>query len=347
MSHLLEVDNLSVKFALRFGDLAAIDRVSFTLERGERLGLVGESGAGKSVTGFAIINLLSKPGYIAGGTVTFDGRRLDQLSQEALRQIRGNHISMIFQDPMMTLNPVLSIGTQMVETLRAHRAISVKAAEALAVEKLRRVQIPSPEKRLRQYPHEFSGGMRQRIVIAIALISDPALIIADEPTTALDVTIQAEIMNLLYRLCSDEQMGLILITHDLGVVSQTTERIVVMYAGKIVETGPTRAVIDQPRHPYTRGLIKALPGVMAARQRLHQIPGMMPTLTAIPPGCAFHPRCQFVRPMCESETPDLAYADTNGRGAACHMVKAQLAYPAAPESIAGWPDAGLSPHEER
>ena len=347
MSHLLQVDNLSVKFALRFGNLAAIDGVSFTLERGERLGLVGESGAGKSVTGFAIINLLSKPGYIAGGTVTFDGRRLDQLSEEALRQIRGNHISMIFQDPMMTLNPVLSIGTQMVETLRAHRSISVKAAEALAVEKLRRVQIPSPEKRLRQYPHEFSGGMRQRIVIAIALLTDPALIIADEPTTALDVTIQAEIMNLLYRLCSDEQMGLILITHDLGVVSQTTERIAVMYAGKIVETGPTRAVTDQPYHPYTRGLIKALPGVMAARQRLHQIPGMMPTLTAIPPGCAFHPRCRFTRPVCQSETPLLAYGDINGRGAACHMVAAQLVYSSPPESFEGWPDEVLSSHEER
>jgi peptide/nickel transport system ATP-binding protein len=346
MSHLLEIENLSVKFALRFGDLSAIDGVSFTVDRGERLGLVGESGAGKSVTGFAIINLLSKPGYIANGTVTFDGQRLDRLSQEEMRRIRGNHISMIFQDPMMTLNPVLTIGTQMVETLRAHGVMSVKKAEALAMEKLRRVQIPSPDKRLRQYPHEFSGGMRQRIVIAIALLTDPALIIADEPTTALDVTIQAEIMNLLHQLCSDEQMGLILITHDLGVVSQTTERIAVMYAGKIVESGPTWAVIEQPRHPYSQGLIKALPGVMAARERLHQIPGMMPTLTAIPPGCAFHPRCLFARPVCERKVPDLAFGDTNGRGAACHMVAAQLSQHSSPGQFAGWPDETISLHDE-
>jgi peptide/nickel transport system ATP-binding protein len=321
MPHLLEVQNLEVKFALRLGELTAIDGVSFSVDKGERIGLVGESGAGKSVTGFSIINLISKPGYISGGRIEFDGVDLAGLSDEAMRDVRGNRISMIFQDPMMTLNPVLTIGTQMVETLQAHRPISRSQAEAVALEKLRKVQIPSPGKRLRQYPHEFSGGMRQRIVIAIALLSDPALIIADEPTTALDVTIQAEIMDLLLALCQEEDMGLILITHDLAVVSQVTEKIAVMYAGKIVESGPTEAIINDPKHPYTQGLIQALPGSMTPGSRLHQIPGMMPTLTDIPPGCAFHPRCTIREGICtEKEPPLLPLADP-GRLAACHVVQ--------------------------
>ncbi|MFV9646886.1 MAG: ABC transporter ATP-binding protein, partial [Desulfobacterales bacterium] len=283
---------------------------------------VGESGAGKSVTGFAIINLLSKPGYISGGRVLFNGQELNRLQDEAMRDIRGNRIGMIFQDPMMTLNPVLSIGTQMVETLYAHGNISRKDAEKIALEKLQKVQIPSPEKRLKQYPHEFSGGMRQRIVIAIALITDPDLIIADEPTTALDVTIQAEIMDLLLSLCESEDMGLILITHDLAVVSQVTEKIAVMYAGKIVETGLTEAVITEPKHPYTKGLIKALPGSLQPGSRLNQIPGMMPTLTDIPPGCAFHPRCTISDSKCEEKTPMLVSINDQNRMVACHMVKA-------------------------
>ncbi len=322
MTHLLEVEDLQVKFALRFGELTAIDGISFTLDKGERLGLVGESGAGKSVTGFAIINLLSKPGYISGGRVLFNGQELNRLQDEAMRDIRGNRIGMIFQDPMMTLNPVLSIGTQMVETLYAHGNISRKDAEKIALEKLQKVQIPSPEKRLKQYPHEFSGGMRQRIVIAIALITDPDLIIADEPTTALDVTIQAEIMDLLLSLCESEDMGLILITHDLAVVSQVTEKIAVMYAGKIVETGLTEAVITEPKHPYTKGLIKALPGSLQPGSRLNQIPGMMPTLTDIPPGCAFHPRCTISDSKCEEKTPMLVSINDQNRMVACHMVKA-------------------------
>ena len=321
MTHLLEVENLQVKFALRFGELTAIDGISFTLDKGERLGLVGESGAGKSVTGFAIINLLSKPGYISGGRVLFNGQELNRLQDEAMRDIRGNRIGMIFQDPMMTLNPVLSIGTQMVETLYAHGNISRKDAEKIALEKLQKVQIPSPEKRLKQYPHEFSGGMRQRIVIAIALITDPDLIIADEPTTALDVTIQAEIMDLLLSLCESEDMGLILITHDLAVVSQVTEKIAVMYAGKIVEAGLTEAVITEPKHPYTQGLIKALPGNLLPGSRLNQIPGMMPTLTDIPPGCAFHPRCTIADSKCESKAPMLISINDQNRMVACHMVK--------------------------
>jgi peptide/nickel transport system ATP-binding protein len=320
MAPLLEVNNLKVEFALRLGSLTAINGVSFTVDKGERYGLVGESGAGKSVTGFAIINLLSKPGFISAGDVRFDGRMLNRLSREEMRSVRGNRISMIFQDPMMTLNPVLTIGTQMVETLLAHQRISKSEARRIAVEKLDSVHIPSPEKRLKQYPHEFSGGMRQRIVIAIALITDPALIIADEPTTALDVTIQAEITDLLTELCESRNMGLILITHDLGVVSQVTERIAVMYAGKIVETGLTADIIGTPRHPYTQGLIKALPGSLHPGTRLNQIPGMMPTLTAIPSGCAFHPRCEIKGDICTTVTPELERKGTTDRKTACHMV---------------------------
>ncbi len=320
MPHLLEVKDLEVKFALRFGDLTAINGVSFTLERGERLGIVGESGAGKSVTGFAIINLLSKPGYISSGKVLFEDTELNRLPEEEMRKIRGNRISMIFQDPMMTLNPVLTIRTQMVETVMAHQDVSKADAEDIALEKLRKVHIPSPEKRLQQYPHEFSGGMRQRIVVAIALLTNPALIIADEPTTALDVTIQAEIMELLQELCVSENMGLILITHDLGVVSQVTERIAVMYAGKIVEIGATQAVVNNPAHPYTKGLIQALPGSLQPGSRLNQIPGMMPTLTDIPPGCAFHPRCNISGSVCQMQVPVLLSKANYDSMAACHML---------------------------
>ncbi len=320
MGHLLEVKDLEVKFALRFGDLTAIDGASFTLDKREKLGLVGESGAGKSVTGFAIINLLSKPGYISGGKILFEGEELNKLSDEGIRKIRGNRISMIFQDPMMTLNPVLTIRTQMVETVLAHQNVSKADAIDLAMEKLRKVYIPSPEKRLRQYPHECSGGMRQRIVIAIAMMTNPSLIIADEPSTALDVTIQAGIMDLLLELCETEDMGLILITHDLAVVSQVTEKIAVMYAGRIVETGPTEDIINNPQHPYTKGLIKAIPGTLEAGSRLNQIPGMMPTLTDIPPGCAFHPRCTFSRPICETEAPLLMSVNDRNQMIACHVL---------------------------
>ena len=321
MGHLLEVKDLEVKFALRFGELTAINGVSFSLDRGERLGIVGESGAGKSVTGFAIINLLSKPGYISAGEILFEGRELNRLAEEEMREIRGNRISMIFQDPMMTLNPVLTISTQMVETVLAHQSVSKADAIDIALNKLRKVHIPSPEKRLHQYPHECSGGMRQRIVVAIALLTNPSLIIADEPTTALDVTIQAEIMDLLQELCESEKMGLILITHDLAVVSQVTEKIAVMYAGKIVEIGSTQAVIHEPKHPYTKGLIKALPGSLQPGSRLNQIPGMMPTLTDIPPGCAFHPRCTISDTVCRMEVPPLISIDDHDRMTACHMVK--------------------------
>jgi peptide/nickel transport system ATP-binding protein len=304
---------------MRHGDLTAVNRVSFDLARGDRLGIVGESGAGKSVTGFGILNLVSKPGYIAGGRLLFEGRELTALPEEDLRQIRGNRISMIFQDPMMTLNPVLTVGTQMVETILAHRAVSRAEATAIALDRIRKVAIPSPQKRLQQYPHEFSGGMRQRIVIAIALLNSPALIIADEPTTALDVTIQADILALLLGLCQSEKMGLILITHDLAVVSQVAERIAVMYAGTIVEIGPTAQVAGNPQHPYTRGLLGALPQRVPRGGRLNQIPGMMPTLTRVPEGCPFSNRCTLCEEVCRRRVPPLA-PKAAGCLAACHLL---------------------------
>ncbi|GAB4166028.1 MAG: ABC transporter ATP-binding protein [Geothermobacteraceae bacterium] len=326
MAKLLEVKDLVIRFGLRTGEVTATSGVSFSLERGERLGLVGESGAGKSVTGFSIINLISKPGYIASGEVNFNGENLARVSAERMRQIRGNRISMIFQDPMMTLNPVLTIGTQMTEVLHQHRPeLSRQQARDIALDKLRKVHIPSPGKRLEQYPHEFSGGMRQRIIIAIALLTDPELIIADEPTTALDVTIQAEIMDLLMELCEKDGMGLILITHDLAVVSQVTQNIAVMYAGRIVEKGPTSRVIAQPQHPYTRGLIAALPQSSRHGERLNQIPGMMPTLKDMPPGCAFNPRCPHVMEVCHRQIPALR-PGSNGNMAACHLYPEENAH---------------------
>ena len=314
---LLEVNNLEVIFKLRTGDVKAIDNVSFTLEKGERLGIVGESGAGKSVTAFAILNLISKPGKITNGQISFGGRNLVSLNDEQIRDVRGNQISMIFQDPMMTLNPVLTIGNQMVECLQAHRQINKEDARKIAIEKLKAVQIPSAETRLDQYPHELSGGMRQRVVIAIALLSDPAIIIADEPTTALDVTIQAEILELLLKLCKEFHVGLILITHDLGVVSQVTEKIMVMYAGAVIEQGPTEQIINKPIHPYTQGLIDALPQQTIPGQRLNQIKGVMPSLQDIPSGCAFHPRCEYHQDICSNQKP--ALTQYSGRLSACHF----------------------------
>jgi len=317
MRPILQVQNLEVEFPLRTGIVSAIRDVSFDLHRGERIGIVGESGAGKSVCAFAILNLISKPGYISAGKILFNNQDLAQLNQESMRQIRGNKISMIFQDPMMTLNPVLTIGTQMIETLQAHRDISESEARKIAVEKLRAVQVPSAETRLNQYPHELSGGMRQRVVIAIALLSEPSIIIADEPTTALDVTIQAEILELLIGLCDNFNVGLILITHDLGVVSTVTQRIVVMYAGRIIEQGPTAEIIDKPKHPYTRGLIGALPENTQPGKKLNQIPGVMPSLNNIPSGCAFHNRCEYTKEKCVSEIPWLN--EKMVRQVACHF----------------------------
>lgn len=317
---LLEVRNLEVSFGLRSGEVKALRNISFSLDRGERLGLVGESGAGKSVLGFSILNLISRPGRISGGEIWFDGQNLSSLSAEGIRAIRGNRISMIFQDPMMTLNPVLTIGQQMVECLQAHRDISFDAAKTIAVQKLKQVYIPSPETRFDQYPHELSGGMRQRIVIAIALLLDPDIIIADEPTTALDVTIQAEIMELMVELCERNNVALILITHDLGVVSQATQKTIVMYAGRIIEQGPTKEIINDAQHPYTQGLMNALPQMAMPGQRLNQIRGAMPPLQRIPTGCAFNPRCDYTEDRCSKELP--TFTRSGNCQVACHMVAA-------------------------
>ena len=316
---LLSVRDLVVNFAMREKTVTALNHISFDLAQGERLGIVGESGAGKSITGFAILNLLSQPGYIHSGSISFNGQDMAALSNEEMRQIRGDRIAMIFQDPMVTLNPVLTIGAQMVETLQAHRKISRRDAEKIAIVKLREVYIPAPEARLSQYPHELSGGMRQRIIIAIALLLDPQLIIADEPTTALDVTIQADIMELLLELCQNNKVSLILITHDLGVVSQMTERTLVMYAGKIIESGKTREIVNDPQHPYTQGLINALPQQTLPGQKLKQIPGSMPGLSNMPSGCAFHPRCDFATDICRKTTPEIV--DFGSVKVACHEVQ--------------------------
>lgn len=315
---LLSVRDLTVKFATRDTPVTALNQISFDLAEGERLGIVGESGAGKSITGFSLMNLLSRPGYIDGGSILFEGQDMVSKSEAQLRAIRGNRMAMIFQDPMVTLNPVLTIGQQMVETLMAHRKLSPAEAEQISVLKLREVYIPSPEERLRQYPHELSGGMRQRIIIAIALLLDPKLIIADEPTTALDVTIQADIMELLLELCQSNKVGLILITHDLGVVSQMTERTLVMYAGRIIEAGMTREVINDPQHPYTQGLINALPQQTAPGQRLKQIPGNMPTLANVPQGCPFSPRCDYATDLCRRVLPEAIHYGS--AEVACHEV---------------------------
>ncbi|HLT13756.1 MAG TPA: ABC transporter ATP-binding protein [Marinobacter sp.] len=315
---LLEVKDLDVRFAVRGGDLTALRGISFSLDKGERLGLVGESGAGKSVAAFSILNLIARPGYIAGGQILFEGKDLAAMSERELRKIRGNRIAMIFQDPMMTLNPVLTIGTQMVEAILAHRNISKKEAKAIALDRLQKVQIPSPEKRLDQYPHELSGGMRQRVIIAIALLLDPEIIIADEPTTALDVTIQAEIMDLLLNLCEQENVALMLITHDLGVVSQVTQRMLVMYSGRIIEQGPTREIINDAQHPYTQGLINALPQMGEPGARLFQIPGSMPSLKNVPSGCPFHPRCNFATEQCKRAMPE--YVRSGNVDVACFEV---------------------------
>ncbi|MEH6476091.1 MAG: ABC transporter ATP-binding protein [Sneathiella sp.] len=308
---LLDVKDLEVEFPLGRKTLKALHGISFSLNKGERIGIVGESGAGKSVAAFSILNLLSKPGRISAGEVIFENQDISKLNRDQMRHIRGNRISMIFQDPMMTLNPVLTIGTQMTECLKAHRKISKEEARQISISKLRDVMIPSPENRMDSYPHELSGGMRQRVVIAIALLTDPSIIVADEPTTALDVTIQAEIMALMLELCEHNNVGLILITHDLAVVSQVTERIIVMYAGRIVEEGQTQDVIRNPKHPYTRGLIKALPQENLPGTRLNQIRGSMPALDAIPPGCSFNPRCDFADEQCHKDVPQLTGPKTH------------------------------------
>jgi len=297
----LAVENLSTHFFTRDGVVKAVDGLSFEVMPGEVLGLVGESGSGKSITGFSIMGLIDPPGRIVSGSIRLKGEELVGLDDRAMRKVRGRSLAMVFQDPMMTLNPVLSIETQMVEAVLAHDAVSREEARVRSRDALGLVGIPSPEERLKAYPHQFSGGMRQRVAIAIALLHKPDLIIADEPTTALDVTIQGQILFEVRRLASEFGMALIWISHDLGVVASLADRIAVMYAGRIVETGATDDVLDRPAHPYTRGLMEALPANAARGERLHPIPGLSPSPLARPAGCAFRTRCFAASEVCQQE----------------------------------------------
>jgi peptide/nickel transport system ATP-binding protein len=317
---LLSVRNLRVEFPTRRGILTAVDGVSFDIAPGEVLGVVGESGAGKSLTGAAIIGLLDPPGRIAGGEVLLNGDRIDNLPLEALRRIRGKRIGMVFQDPLTSLNPLFQIGEQLIETIQLHTGMNGANARARAIELLVDVGIPAAERRIDAYPHQFSGGMRQRVVLALALAANPELIIADEPTTALDVSVQAQIIALMKRLCREHRVAIMLITHDMGVIAETADRVAVMYAGRIAEIGPVRHVIKQAHHPYTRGLMGSIPTLTGDADRLTQIPGSMPRLTAIPQGCAFNPRCPHVFDRCRSERPELLAAERSQ--AACWLYAA-------------------------
>jgi peptide/nickel transport system ATP-binding protein len=313
----LEVEGLRTHFFTRQGVVRAVDDVSFTVGRGEVLGLVGESGSGKSMTGYSIMGLIDPPGRVVDGKILLNGADLRTLSAEGLRRVRGNRIAMIFQDPMMTLNPVLRIDVQMTEAILAHEKVSPAAARARAQDALARVGIPSPGERLAAYPHQFSGGMRQRVAIAIALLNRPDLVIADEPTTALDVTIQGQILYEMQKLTRETGTALIWITHDLSVIAGLADRVCVMYAGRIVEQGSAEAVLGSPRHPYTRGLLDSVPSNNVRGERLAQIPGMTPSLLELPPGCPFRERCARALPDC-IVTPPVAAFDDGARTLRCH-----------------------------
>ena len=314
---LLEVKNLVVEFPTRRGLLRALDGVSLTIAPGEILGVVGESGAGKSLTGAAIIGLLDPPGRIASGEIHLAGERIDQYSEDQLQGIRGRRIGAIFQDPLASLDPLYSIGHQLIETIRTHLPLTAGQARQRAIELLEETGIPAAAERINHYPHQFSGGMRQRVVIALALAAEPQLVIADEPTTALDVSIQAQVIGLLKRICHDRGAAVMLITHDMGVIAETCDRVAVMYAGRIVEIGPVQQVIHAPAHPYTMGLMASIPDLETDLERLAQIDGAMPRLDSIPPGCAFHPRCPRVFERCRVERPELLEAGTSR--AACWL----------------------------
>ncbi len=315
----LSVRDLVVGFPTRRGMLTAVDGVSFEIAAGEVLGVVGESGAGKSLTGAAVIGLLEPPGRILSGAVELNGKRIDTLDPEALRRLRGRRLGMVFQDPLTSLNPLYRIGDQIIETIRTHANVSAGTARQQAIELLQEVGIQGARARIDAYPHEFSGGMRQRVVLALALCADPDLLIADEPTTALDVSIQAQIIALIKRLCRQRGTAVMLITHDMGVIAETADRVAVMYAGRIAEIGPVRDVVRHPHHPYTRGLMGAIPSAeVASPARLTQIPGAMPRLGAIPPGCPFNPRCPSVFERCRRERPEPMPAGSSR--AACWLV---------------------------
>lgn len=320
----LQVENLNTQFFTKAGVVDAVNDVSFTVKRGEVLGLVGESGSGKSVTGFSILGLVDQPGKVTGGKILFKGDDLTKYSEEQYRNIRGSRISMVFQDPMMTLNPVLRVDTQMVEAIRAHEKVSKKDALMRARDALGQVGIPSPDERLKSYPHQFSGGMRQRVAFAIALLNKPDLIIADEPTTALDVTIQAQILYETQKLCRETGTSLVWITHDLTVVAGLADNICVMYAGKVVESGKVDNVLDKPLHPYTEGLIGSVPSRNKRGSPLTQIPGMTPSLLNLPKGCAFRMRCPYAAPVCET-SPDITTCE-DGRLVRCHRAEEVLSH---------------------
>jgi peptide/nickel transport system ATP-binding protein len=308
---ILSVRNLRVEFPTRRASLVALDDVSFDIARGEILGVVGESGAGKSVTGAAIMGLLEPPGRMTGGEIRLDDTRIDNLEISQLRRIRGKRIGMVFQDPLTSLNPVFRIGAQIVETMRAHSDISETSARTRAIALLAEVGIPAPENRIDAYPHELSGGMRQRVVLALVLCTEPELIIADEPTTALDVSVQAQIIALIKALARNRGTSVMLITHDMGVIAEAADRVAVMYAGRVVEIGPVREVLKNPKHPYARGLMGAIPTLAKKGDRLALIPGNMPRLNAIPKGCAFNPRCPQVIDKCRLDRPSLEAAGTS------------------------------------
>lgn len=313
----LSVRDLKVEFVTRRATLRAIDGVSFDIAKGEVLGVVGESGAGKSVTGLAVIGLIDPPGRISGGEILLSGMRIDHLPPEEIRRVRGKRIGMIFQDPLTSLNPLYRIGDQLVETIRTHTNLSETAARKRAVDLLAEVGIPAPEKRVNGYPHEFSGGMRQRVVIALAICAEPELIIADEPTTALDVSVQAQIIALIKRLGRDHGTAVMLVTHDMGVIAETCDRVAVMYSGRIAEIGPVQDVVRNPLHPYAKGLMGAIPTLAGEDKRLVQIPGSMPRLSAVPPGCPFNPRCGFVFDRCRVERPEPIRQ--GAQAVACHL----------------------------
>ncbi|MEV5877719.1 ABC transporter ATP-binding protein [Streptomyces sp. NPDC052101] len=316
---LLEVRDLQVEFRTRDGVAHAVNGVSCGVDAGETLAVLGESGSGKSVTAQAVMGILDMPpGRITGGEILFQGQDLLKLKEEERRKIRGAGMAMIFQDALSALNPVISVGDQLGEMFVVHRGMSRKDARGRAVDLMERVRIPAAAQRVRDYPHQFSGGMRQRIMIAMALALEPALIIADEPTTALDVTVQAQVMDLLAELQREYHMGLILITHDLGVVADVADRIAVMYAGKIVESAPVRDIYKAPAHPYTRGLLDSIPRLDQKGQELYAIKGLPPNLMDIPPGCSFHPRCPMAQDVCRTDEPVL-YKVSAARGSACHF----------------------------
>jgi peptide/nickel transport system ATP-binding protein len=305
---LLQVKNLVVEFPSRRGTLRALDDISFEIAPGEILGVVGESGAGKSLTGASIIGLLEPPGRIASGQILLEGQRIDNLSHDEMRHIRGRKIGAIFQDPLTSLNPLYSVGRQLTETIQAHLPVSAAEARERAIDLLKSTGIPAAAERIEHYPHQFSGGMRQRVVIALALAAEPKLIVADEPTTALDVSIQAQIISLLKKLCKERGVGVMLITHDMGVIAETCDRVAVLYAGRVAEIGPVHEVINHPAHPYTEGLMASIPDMSVDRENLAQIDGAMPRLNAIPQGCAFNPRCTKTFDRCKVDRPDLIQA---------------------------------------